>query len=156
MEPGDLLASILQEEDSYARFFLEEQGIFRLSVLEVISRDLHNEKLGSSRKGQSSLLEKFTEEYTTEPFLERTPILVGRTTELETIFEIFSRKFRNNVILLGEPGVGKISPGQSLAQKHSKPVPFTLLTGKGSFQALDNLSPVPNSVEILKSDSLAY
>ena len=117
MEPGDLLASILQEEDSYARFFLEEQGIFRLSVLEVISRDLHNEEAESPEKGQNSLLEKFTEEYTTEPFLEKTPALVGRTTELETIFEIFSRKFRNNVILLGEPGVGKSALVKGLAQK---------------------------------------
>jgi ATP-dependent Clp protease ATP-binding subunit ClpA len=131
MEPGDLLASILQEEDSYARFFLEEQGVFRLSVLQVISQDVHEKDesklFDPDNKGELSLLKKFTEEYTSEDFIDKGPVLVGRAAELESIFEIFSRKFRNNVIILGEPGVGKSALVKGLAQRMKSkncPPPF--------------------------------
>ena len=56
--------------------------------------------------------------------------IVGRTTELERVVQILSRRTKNNPVLIGEPGVGKTAIAELLAQRIvSGDVPETL-TGK--------------------------
>ena len=43
--------------------------------------------------------------------------VIGRSTELERVIQILSRRTKNNPVLMGEPGVGKTAIAELLAQR---------------------------------------
>src|SRR5438067_10977877 len=43
--------------------------------------------------------------------------VVGRTTEIERVIQILSRRTKNNPVLIGEPGVGKTAIAEALAHR---------------------------------------
>lgn len=120
VEVGDVLAALLEEEDSWAAFCLKKQGITRLSVLERIS---HDEDLGTSSdpsaegdgESQQSPLARFTVDLTERARQGQLDPLVGRQTELSRTIEILARRRKNNPLYVGEPGTGKTAVAEGLA-----------------------------------------
>ena len=53
------------------------------------------------------VLSKFGRNITTEVKNNKIDPVIGRDDEIRKIITILARKTKNNVILLGEPGVGK-------------------------------------------------
>ncbi len=130
LEIGDVLVAILDEEDSFARYFLEKQEVTKLSVLEYIthgvSRSIHAEEYEGRKKGTASglknqgvekMLEKFTVNMTQNAAEGKYDPTIGREKELMRTIEILSRKQKNNPIHVGDPGVGKTAITQGLAQR---------------------------------------
>ncbi|MDL2315670.1 ATP-dependent Clp protease ATP-binding subunit ClpA [Desulfovibrio sp. OttesenSCG-928-A18] len=125
---GDVLAGILEEENSYAAFFILSQGVTRLDVLEFISLDADG--VGSS-EGQSGdqtgeagveegdpdlkALKKYTVELTEKARNGDIDPLIGRKTELERAVQILARRRKNNPLFVGDPGVGKTALAEGLA-----------------------------------------
>jgi ATP-dependent Clp protease ATP-binding subunit ClpA len=132
-DAGDILAAIFLEEDSQARYLLESEGIGRLDVLDYISH-------GSGREYEEFVDDAEDDEHEAlprehEPAPQRDPLrsftvnlteraakgdidpLVGRETELRRTLQVLSRRRKNNVILVGEPGVGKTAVVEGLALK---------------------------------------
>src|SRR5439155_1054047 len=71
LEGGDLLAALLDEPDSHARYILEQQGITRLDVLNYISHGITNDEtesqpVGDKEEGDDAPVAKPLEAYTTE------------------------------------------------------------------------------------------
>jgi len=64
--------------------------------------------------------EKYTQEFTGEEYLRENGYLVGRERELRQIVEVLVRSGKRNIILLGEPGIGKSTIVYSLAAKSNK------------------------------------
>ena len=127
LELGDLYASILGEEDSFAAYFLKKQGITRLSLLEHISHGVgvqpeaphENEETvtenGSTPKKKKAL-ELYTSELTARAHAGEFEPLIGRDIVLERTIQILCRRFKNNPIHVGDPGVGKTAITEGLAQ----------------------------------------
>ena len=149
VDSGDMLASIFVEEESHAVHILEKEGITRLDVLNYVSHGISRIAAGpdSDREqtpGQSepcgpeckqdkqkaaakdplklfavNLVEK-AREGGIDP-------LVGRDTELKRMIQVLCRRRKNNVIFVGEPGVGKTAIVEGLARKvHEGAVPAPL------------------------------
>ena len=73
------------------------------------------------------VLSKFGRNITTEVKNNKIDPVIGRDDEIRKIITILARKTKNNVILLGEPGVGKTAILEGLAQRIvAKDVPSTL------------------------------
>jgi ATP-dependent Clp protease ATP-binding subunit ClpA len=141
---GDILASIFQEKDSHAAFYLESEGITRLDVLRQISHATAAEKKSkqgpdpaqkmfkmddrrTQRQKKKDPLELFTANLLVKAANNRIDPLIGRENELDRVMQVLCRRRKNNPILVGDPGVGKTAIAEGLALKiHHKQVPKLL------------------------------
>ncbi|MEW6126640.1 MAG: ATP-dependent Clp protease ATP-binding subunit ClpA [Acidobacteriota bacterium] len=127
---GDILASLLLESRSMAKFFLEKQGITRLDVLNFVSHGIS--KIASDNNpspGDGMDNEEMEEEPIRDPLaaftsnlIERAAKggidpLIGRTREVERTIQVLCRRRKNNPIYVGDPGVGKTAIAEGLALK---------------------------------------
>ena len=129
LSPGDLLAALYTENESHAVYFLEQEGISKLDILEYISHgesqyfiehhpDGHEdqEELSSDSEKRSALAH-FTVNLTEEARSGKLDPLIGRGKEIERISHILCRRNKNNPLLVGAQGVGKTAVIEGLAQR---------------------------------------
>lgn len=122
VEPGDLLAMLMVEEDSYATYFLKQEGISRLTILNYISHGGNQVQTQESTNNnqtsqQNNPLLLFTINLTQKARAGLLDPLIGRETELQRTMQILCRRRKNNPIFVGEPGVGKTAMAEGLAIK---------------------------------------
>ncbi len=132
---SDILASIFQEKDSHAEYFLSEAGITRLDVLNYISHDVskssHTEGSGGliqterkEKKKKTSPLEAFTIDLVKRASQGKLDPLIGRELEMERTIQVLCRRRKNNPVFVGDSGVGKTAMAEGLALKiNDKSVP---------------------------------
>jgi ATP-dependent Clp protease ATP-binding subunit ClpA len=140
---GDIIASIFQEKDSHAAYYLEAEGITRLDVLKQISHtesDLKRKpspgfpqkRLKPSEKREKTEKKKNPLDLYTTDLLKRSEKgkidpLIGRQLETERVMQVLCRRRKNNPILVGDPGVGKTAIAEGLALRiFNKEVPDLL------------------------------
>ncbi|MBW2571565.1 MAG: ATP-dependent Clp protease ATP-binding subunit ClpA [Deltaproteobacteria bacterium] len=125
---SDILASIFQEKDSHAEYFLNEEGITRLDILSHISHDVSKspfrdrpdefEKTGKrEKKKKTDPLEAFTIDLVKRAAEGKLDPLIGRELEMERTIQVLCRRRKNNPIFIGDPGVGKTAMAEGLAIK---------------------------------------
>ncbi|MCR4373537.1 MAG: ATP-dependent Clp protease ATP-binding subunit [Acidobacteria bacterium] len=111
-----LLLGLLREERSVASAILYEKGMRLASVREDIVQ-LLNEKTAPARPKETPLLAEFSRDLTDAAARHQLDPLVGRALEVERVQQVLCRRTKNNVVLIGEPGVGKTAIVEGLAQK---------------------------------------
>ncbi len=127
---GDLLAAILEEENSHACFFLQSQGIERVDLLDQISHGpasrMKDDKTAErpsdapqsdqkSKQKPSDPLKSFTIDLLERAREGKIDPMIGREQELERTILVLCRRRKNNPIFVGEPGVGKTAMAEGLA-----------------------------------------
>ena len=136
VDAGDVLASIFEEEGSYAVYFLKSYGITRLDILNYISHgcsacpeaDLQAENHGQEPqettaddkkklKPGSTALERYTVNLIEKARAGSIDPLIGRAAELERTLQVLNRRVKNNPLYVGDPGVGKTAIAEGLALK---------------------------------------
>ncbi|MGB9935075.1 ATP-dependent Clp protease ATP-binding subunit ClpA [Thermodesulfovibrio yellowstonii] len=119
-DAGDFLASLFLEEDSYAISLLKSYGITRIDILNYISHGIPKTGFEESLKKddkKSDPLRAFTIELVEKARRGEIDPIIGRHLELERVIQVLSRRRKNNVVLVGEPGVGKTAIVEGLALK---------------------------------------
>jgi ATP-dependent Clp protease ATP-binding subunit ClpA len=137
LELGDILVSILDEKESFASYFLKKEGVSRLNILNYISHgvsvvpeaeperqtDHQMKETAPGRQAkeedseQSKVLKAFTTELTAKAQAGEIDPLIGREDILERTIQVLCRRFKNNPVHVGEPGVGKTAITEGLAQR---------------------------------------
>ena len=124
-----LLIGIMREGESIAiRIMMElsvdPQKLFN-EIVKVINQDEKNPELSKGRKikrgsyDETPTLNQFSTDLTSMALDGKLDPVVGRTTEIDRIIQILSRRTKNNPCLIGEPGVGKTAVIEGLAMKIS-------------------------------------
>ena len=135
LESGDILAALLDEPDSYARYLLEQQGITRLDVLNYISHGITREQAAAQPAGEADdgtapardPLTAYTTELVAQAEAGKLDPLIGRAAELERTIQVLCRRLKNNPLFVGDPGVGKTALVNGLALRiHAGDVPDLL------------------------------
>ena len=121
---GDVLASIMEEDNSYAAFYMLSQGVTRLDILEHISLepkecpgDNAAEPTGEEMDADAKALKKYTVDLTEKARKGALDPLIGREKELDRAVQILARRRKNNPLFVGDPGVGKTALAEGLAMR---------------------------------------
>ncbi len=123
---ANVLVAIYGEKDSHAVYFLHQQGINRLDVVNFISHGISKmpqnqppkeevETEGEAESAAGGALESFTQNLNIHAQNGKVDPLIGRDKELERVIQILCRRRKNNPLLVGEAGVGKTAIAEGLA-----------------------------------------
>jgi len=129
VDAGDILSAIFREKDSHAVHFLSKEDITRLDVLNYISHGIsktvnsHMEEDPDETRtghenhqtGKTDILKEFTLNLIEKAAEGGIDPLVGREDELKRTIQVLSRRRKNNIVFVGEPGVGKTAIVEGLA-----------------------------------------
>ncbi|TQV87544.1 ATP-dependent Clp protease ATP-binding subunit ClpA [Aliikangiella coralliicola] len=128
---ANILVAIFSEQESQAVYFLQQQDISRLDIVNYISHGI-SKIPGDDRENDNIEFEAAEQEQTTKQptALEAYTVdlnqmaadgkidpLIGRDLEIERTIQILSRRRKNNPLFVGEAGVGKTAIAEGLAKK---------------------------------------
>ncbi len=124
---ANVLVAIFGEKDSHAVYFLHQEGVARLDVVNYIAHGIS--KIAENDSKETPVDENETDTKTNKN-LETYTInlnklvsegkidpLIGRDLEVERVVQILCRRRKNNPLLVGEAGVGKTAIAEGLAKK---------------------------------------
>jgi ATP-dependent Clp protease ATP-binding subunit ClpA len=127
---ANVLVAIFGEKDSHAVYFLQQQGIARLDVVNYISHGItktpqaHQGKSAeqdaeqeSQSESSNSPLDNYTQNLNALALAGKIDPLIGRDRELERVVQTLCRRRKNNPLLVGEAGVGKTAIAEGLARR---------------------------------------
>ncbi len=129
---ANVLVAIFGEKDSHAVYYLHQQGVTRLDVVNFIAHGIRksdppeptksgesaaeNEEAGEAKGNEkASPLEQFTQNLNQLAKDGKIDPLIGREYEVERVIQILCRRRKNNPLLVGEAGVGKTAIAEGLA-----------------------------------------
>ena len=110
-----LLLGLLREDKSFAARILNEHGVHLSAVREELARSLQDAEVVEPR--EFVLLSEYSQYLTREARERRLLPLIGREKEFEQTVHILGRSGKNNVVLVGEAGVGKRTIVEELVQR---------------------------------------
>ena len=118
-----VLLSILSEETSHAYYFLAKNGVNREKIITQLRKS--EEKQANSDESPLTMYARNLNKDAADGAID--PV-IGREREVADTIEILARRKKNNVVYVGEPGVGKTALAEGLALKITlKEVPKALL-----------------------------
>lgn len=122
-----ILLTLILEKQNVALKLIEASGAnvakIYFEVLAALGEDVtrHKDDLGNMQAGQEeagrSMLEQYSRDLTALAQKGKLDPVIGRTTEMQRVIQILSRRTKNNPCLIGEPGVGKTAIVEGLAQR---------------------------------------
>jgi ATP-dependent Clp protease ATP-binding subunit ClpA len=133
---ANVLVAIFGEKDSHAVYFLHQQGITRLDVVNFIAHGItkappaaspseepaaaesaESGASGSSSSQQPTALDQYTTNVNELAKKGKIDPLIGRESEVERVIQVLCRRRKNNPLLVGEAGVGKTAIAEGLARR---------------------------------------
>ncbi len=125
---ANVLVAIFGEKDSHAVYYLHQQGVTRLDVVNFISHGVRKDQQAEPQKAaesaedaqadgpqKESALDQFTVNLNKLAAEGKIDPLIGRESEVERVIQTLCRRRKNNPLLVGEAGVGKTAIAEGLA-----------------------------------------
>ena len=127
---ANVLVAIFSEQESQAVYFLKQQDVSRIDVVNFITHGIskipgHIDNDDSSTDQQeeepvadspANPLDSFATNLNAEAECGRIDPLIGREDEVTRVVQVLSRRRKNNPLLVGESGVGKTAVAEGLAK----------------------------------------
>ena len=116
IELSDVALSMLHEKKTHALYFLEKAGISKASFAEYLQAEYETNYEDEEASGAAQrALRAFTTNLNDEVTKSKIDPVIGRETELDNIALAIGRRSKNNVLLVGDPGVGKTAIAEGMA-----------------------------------------
>jgi ATP-dependent Clp protease ATP-binding subunit ClpA len=129
---ANVLVAIFSEPESQAVYFLNQENVTRLGVINYMGQGIikevgHDHKLGDDSsamdmngmqdpQADENIIDLYTENLNAKASCGRIDPLIGREMELERTVQVLCRRSKNNPLLIGEAGVGKTAIAEGLAR----------------------------------------
>jgi ATP-dependent Clp protease ATP-binding subunit ClpA len=130
----DILISIFSEKKSYAAFFLKKHQVNKQDLIDLVSTETILDEgmagmggpgeVGQEQKHRHNqadrILKSYCENLNQKYFDKKIDPVIGREQETEDLKQILARRNKNNVLIVGDPGVGKTAVVEGLARRIAK------------------------------------
>ena len=114
----DVYLAIMSESQSHAHYFFLKYGVKRKEFIQHWNKQNPADKKGElSTKQATEILEEHCTNLTNLAREQKLEPMVGRDTELDEMVNVLAKRFKANVLLVGDPGVGKTAIVEGLAQR---------------------------------------
>jgi ATP-dependent Clp protease ATP-binding subunit ClpA len=130
MEVIDLFLSITQEQNSHAAYFFLKWGLQRKPFVEFFNKDFAKKNPTKAKKKKDSadgddedreianaVLAEYCTNLSEQAKEGKIDPIIGRAAEMEEITQVLARRNKSNVLMIGDPGVGKTAIAEGLAYK---------------------------------------
>jgi len=116
IELSDVMLSIISEKKSHAAYYCDQAGIDKDKFASYLSSEVEAEVEDEEMSGAAAkALRSFTTNLNDEVKHKKIDPVIGRAEELDSIALALGRRNKNNVLLVGDPGVGKTAIAEGLA-----------------------------------------
>lgn len=128
IEVQDVIISVLSEKNSFGFYFLNKGGVTKDKFVKFYQETFITDSEDETKNISGNQLDKILNQFCTNLSLKAKqraidPV-IGRDDEIEKIQLILARRNKCNVLMVGDPGVGKTAIAEGLARKiHEKKVP---------------------------------
>jgi ATP-dependent Clp protease ATP-binding subunit ClpA len=119
METIDLYLSISQEPNSHAAYFLLKWGANRKQLVDFYTQQhgIPSKKTKDVKNNYDKILDEYCTNLNQQVLEGKIDPVIGRMYEIEEITQVLARRSKSNVLMIGDPGVGKTAIAEGLAHK---------------------------------------
>jgi ATP-dependent Clp protease ATP-binding subunit ClpA len=114
----DIFVSLMQENSSYSSYFLMKYNIERDEFLDFVKKNDRNSAISRQQQQYlNGIVNEFCEDLNKAAEENKLDPVVGRDDVIDDITQTFARRNKSNVLMVGDPGVGKTAVAEGLAVK---------------------------------------
>jgi ATP-dependent Clp protease ATP-binding subunit ClpA len=118
LDISDLYLSILQETNSHASYFLLKWGVNRAEFMAYYNKNRAKQPAPvMDKETADQILDVFTINLTARAKDGKIEPMIGRDKEVSDLVTVLAKKFKANVLMVGDAGVGKTAIAEGLAQR---------------------------------------
>jgi len=116
---ADLYLAIMGESNSHAQYFLLKYGVTKAEFVQHWEKTYNDNAYKLSNQQADEVLSEYCTNITKLAAEDRLEPVIGRETDIEEMVTVLARRFKANVLMVGDPGVGKTAIIDGLAQRIS-------------------------------------
>jgi ATP-dependent Clp protease ATP-binding subunit ClpA len=113
----DLYLAMMSETNSHAHYFLLKYGVKKAEFVEFYQANYKQSDVRLTDQQATEILTEHCVDLTKLAREDRLEPMIGRSEELDEMITVLARKFKANVLMVGDPGVGKTAIVEGLAQE---------------------------------------
>jgi ATP-dependent Clp protease ATP-binding subunit ClpA len=113
----DLYLAMMAENNSHAHYFLLKYGVKKQEFVEQWQANYKQSDVVFTDQQATEILQEHCVNLTDLAREDRLEPMIGRSAELDEMITVLARKFKANVLMVGDPGVGKTAIVEGLAQE---------------------------------------
>jgi len=113
----DLYLAMMAESNSHAHYFLLKYGVQKKEFAEFYQANYKQSDVKLTNQQATEILTEHCTNLTELAKEDRLEPMIGRSAELDEMITVLARKFKANVLMVGDPGVGKTAIVEGLAQE---------------------------------------
>lgn len=113
----DLYLAMMAETNSHAHYFLLKYGVKKAEFVEFWQKHYNHNDVKITNQQADEILTEHCTNLSKLAVENRLEPMIGRGKELDEMITVLARKFKANVLMVGDPGVGKTAIAEGLAQE---------------------------------------
>jgi ATP-dependent Clp protease ATP-binding subunit ClpA len=114
---ADLYLAMMAENNSHAHYYLLKYGVKKTEFMEFWQKNYNHSDVQITDEQATEILTEHCTDLTKMAKEDRLEPMIGRSSELDEMITVLARKFKANVLMVGDPGVGKTAIIEGLAQE---------------------------------------
>ena len=114
---ADLCLAMFAETTSHAQYFMTKHGLTPASLVDLYNKHYDNKSAVMTADQATDVLGQYCVNMTEQASNGIYEPLIGRHSELEEMVNVLAKRFKSNVLMVGDPGTGKTAIVEGLAQR---------------------------------------